>query len=93
MQISPDQSSPWMLDFRKQLIRGKHKAMDVKRDVHDRYNDVIDAGNAKMAWGISKAPTWYRNEKGHVTQNWPFSLIRFWMETKTADPKDFAFSD
>ena len=82
----------YILSCIEQLIRGKHKAMDVKRDVHDRYNDVIDAGNAKMAWGISKAPTWYRNEKGHVTQNWPFSLIRFWMETKAADPKDFAFS-
>ena len=79
----------YVLGCLKLLIGGGHKAMVCKEEVHDAYNEVIDAGNARMAWGISKAPTWYRNEKGRVTQNWPFSLLRFWKQTREPNPEDY----
>jgi len=79
----------YVLGCLKLLIEGGHKGMDVRPDVCDAYNRMIDAGNANMAWGISNAPTWYRNAKGRVTQNWPFTLVRFWNQTKTPDPADY----
>ena len=65
--------------------------MDCRQDVHDAYNDWVDAGNAEMAWGISHANTWYRNEKGRISQNWPYSLLEFWRQTKAPKAADYTF--
>jgi len=34
---------------------------------------IADA-NRQRTWGASTVNSWYKNEKGHVTQNWPFNL-------------------
>jgi 4-hydroxyacetophenone monooxygenase len=73
----------------KMLLEGGHRALDCKPEVHDAYNDRIDAGNMQMAWGVSDVNTWYKNEKGRVTQNWPFSLLEYWRQTRAPDPEDY----
>ena len=37
--------------------------------------------------------SWYKNEQGRVTQNWPFTLREYWEATRTPDAKDFKFID
>jgi 4-hydroxyacetophenone monooxygenase len=74
------------------LMKDGHAAMDVRRDVHDAYNERIDAGNRAMAWGQSSVNTWYKNERGRITQNWPFTLVEFWQQTREPDPADYEFS-
>ena len=54
-----------------------------------RVQRVIDAGNLRMAWGAANVPTWYKNDKGRVTQNWPFDLLEFWTQTRAANPDDY----
>jgi 4-hydroxyacetophenone monooxygenase len=66
--------------------------MDCKQDIHDAYNEWIDAGNLGMAWGQSSVNTWYKNDSGRITQNWPFKLVEFWQQTREADPDDYTFS-
>jgi 4-hydroxyacetophenone monooxygenase len=75
------------------LMEKGHKALDCKQDVHDKYNEMIDAGNLNMAWGAPNVNSWYKNEKGRVTQNWPFSLREFWEQTRSPDPETFRFID
>ena len=65
------------------------KALDVRRDVHDQYNQWIDEGNRGMAWGQSGVNTWYKNASGRITQNWPFTLLEFWQQTRAPDPEDY----
>ncbi len=64
-------------------------AIEVKRDVHDRFNEAIDAENRSMAWGWSSVNSWYKNASGRVAQNWPFTLLEYWQRTKRPDPADF----
>lgn len=73
------------------LIEDGHRAMDCKPDVHDAYNERIDAGNRQMAWGFSKVNAWYKNDKGRVTQNWPFDLIEYWRQTREPNPNDYVW--
>ena len=61
-----------------QLVRGRHRTMSCRPEVHDVYNAEIEAGNEQMAWGVADVPSWYRNERGRVTQNWPFDLLDYW---------------
>ena len=81
----------YILGCIKLLIETGRAAMDCKRDVHDRYNERIDAGNLEMAWGAPNVRSWYKNEAGRVTQNWPFSMHEFWKQTRVPDPEDYVF--
>jgi 4-hydroxyacetophenone monooxygenase len=71
------------------LLRGGHRAMEVRREPHDRYNERVDAQNARMAWGAPGVRSWYKNASGRVSQNWPFPLVEFWRGTQAPDPADF----
>ena len=74
------------------LMREDHAAMDVKQQVHDSYNKRIDEGNRKMAWGQSSVNTWYKNKSGRITQNWPFTLMEFWRQSRDPELTDYTFS-
>lgn len=73
------------------LLEKGCRAMEPRREVHDAYNRLIDAGNAQMAWGAPNVTSWYKNRAGRVTQNWPFTLLEFWTRTRAPDPSDFTF--
>ena len=75
------------------LLRGRHRALDVRKDVHDEYNERVDAENGRMAWGVSDVNSWYKNAHGHVSQNWPFTLLEYWQRTLAPDPGDYEFLD
>lgn len=75
------------------LLERGHAALEVRREVHDAYNELIDEGNLNMAWGAADVPTWYKNAKGRVTQNWPFSLVEFWKRTREPNPDEYRFLD
>ena len=68
------------------LLAGGHRALDVRKDVHDEFNERVDAENALMAWGWSDVNSWYKNEHGHVAQNWPFTLLEYWQRTLAPIP-------
>ncbi len=82
----------YILGCLKLLIEGDKAAMDCRREVHDAYNQKIDAGNLDMAWGSPNVTSWYKNENGRVTQNWPFTLVEFWHQTRAPDAEDYTFA-
>jgi 4-hydroxyacetophenone monooxygenase len=71
------------------LLQGGHRALDVRKDVHDEFNERVDAENSRMAWGTSDVNSWYKNEHGHVAQNWPFTLLEYWQRTLVPDPDEY----
>jgi 4-hydroxyacetophenone monooxygenase len=74
------------------LLGAGHRAVEVRRDVHDRFNVDVDAENRRMAWGASDVNTWYKNANGRITQNWPFTLLEYWRRTLRPDLDDFELS-
>jgi len=79
----------YVLEALHMLLAGGHRSMDCRPEVHDAYNERIDAANRKMVWGAAEVNSWYRNTKGRVAQNWPFSLLEYWHQTRRADPGDY----
>jgi len=76
----------------KHLLENGLTSMDVKQEVHDSYNERIDEGNRRMAWGLSDVNSWYKNARGRTAQNWPFSLLEYWEQTREIDPADYEIS-
>ncbi|MFC3069962.1 flavin-containing monooxygenase [Phenylobacterium soli] len=64
-------------------------AMDVKKAVHDAFNAKVDEANKGWAWGSPHVSSWYKNQFGRVSQNWPFGLIDYWRATLAPNPDDF----
>jgi 4-hydroxyacetophenone monooxygenase len=75
------------------LLEGGHRALDVRTEVHDRFNEQVDAENRLMAWGWSDVHSWYKNERGRVAQNWPFTLLEYWRRTLRPEPGDYELLD
>jgi 4-hydroxyacetophenone monooxygenase len=79
----------YILGCLRMLLESGHRALDVRKDVHDAFNEQVDAENARMAWGASDVNTWYKNARGRITQNWPFTLLEYWRRTLCPDPDDY----
>jgi 4-hydroxyacetophenone monooxygenase len=77
--------------LRELLARGD-AALEVRPEVHDAWNERVDAQNARMAWGASDVSSWYKNAAGKVTQNWPFTLLEYWQRTLAPEPAEYAWS-
>jgi 4-hydroxyacetophenone monooxygenase len=75
------------------LLERGHRALDVRKDVHDEFNEQVDAENRRMAWGASDVNSWYKNELGRVAQNWPFTLLEYWKRTLAPAPDDYELLD
>jgi 4-hydroxyacetophenone monooxygenase len=79
----------YILECMRMLLENDHRSLECRRGVYDDYNEVVDRDNRNMAWGASSVNTWYKNEKGRVTQNWPYSLFEYWERTRTPNPSDY----
>jgi 4-hydroxyacetophenone monooxygenase len=65
-------------------------AMECKTEVHDAFNAWVDAENARMAWGRG-VRSWYVNEHGRVSQNWPSTLLEYWQRTRHLRSEDYTW--
>ncbi|MEJ1970263.1 MAG: NAD(P)/FAD-dependent oxidoreductase [Rhizomicrobium sp.] len=74
------------------LLRSNAGAIEVKKDVHDVFNQNVDAANRQMAWGVPQVTSWYKNKTGRVSQNWPYPLVDYWNATRVPDPDDYELS-
>ncbi len=83
----------YILGLVKLLLERNHRALDVRKDVHDEFNEQVDAENKRMAWGASEVNSWYKNEHGRVAQNWPFTLLEYWQRTLAPNADDYEFVD
>jgi 4-hydroxyacetophenone monooxygenase len=74
------------------LLANGHRVMECRKDVHDEFNQRVDEHNARMAWGIPGVASWYKNQRGRVSANWPFPLFDYWNLTRSPAADDFEFS-
>ena len=79
----------YIVESIRMLLERGSRSMECKPDVHDAFNERIDTANRGMAWGASKVNSWYKNEYGRSAQNWPFSLLEYWQQTRGPNPDDY----
>ena len=81
----------YVLEGIRTLLQGRKHSMRVRPEVYRDYNDRLDQANLDRAWGFSQVSSWYKNAKGRVTQNWPFTALELWRRTRHLDPNDYEF--
>jgi len=73
------------------LVQDGIGSFEVRRDVHDAYNDSVDAQHGRMIWSHRGMDTWYRNAAGRIVTNSPWRVVDYWKLTREVDPDDFVF--
>ncbi len=84
-----EQTAQYIVDAARLLLESGSDALEVKAEVHDSYNDRVEARNRLLAFGFSRVNSWYKNSRGRVTQNCPFPAYEFWQRTKSVDATDY----
>lgn len=74
-----------------ELVRRHGGALEVRRDVHDTYNEEIDAQHAQMIWSHRGMDTWYRNAAGRIVTNSPWRVVDYWAKTRELQLGEFQY--
>jgi 4-hydroxyacetophenone monooxygenase len=86
-----ESSASYIVQCLRMLLEGKQRSMMVTDEAFNSFNEMTDRENARMAWGASSVSSWYKNDSGRVTQNWPLSIDAFFSMTEKPHPGDFTF--
>ncbi|MFG6586957.1 flavin-containing monooxygenase [Sulfitobacter sp. MOLA879] len=81
----------YVMSALEQMFATGAAEIEVREDVHDRYNAEVDAAHAKMVWTHKGMDNWYRNSRGRVVAITPWRNDDFWRMTRRAEPQDFIF--
>jgi 4-hydroxyacetophenone monooxygenase len=71
--------------LRNQPIR----SVECRQEVHDHYNQEIDRLLGQLSWSHPSVSTWYKNAKGRIVTNQPWSLLDYWRLTYEAKLSDY----
>lgn len=74
------------------LAKRGASSLEVRRDVHDHYNQRVDAEHAELVWAHPGMTNWYRNASGRVFSPMPWRLVDYWHMTREVNEADFHFS-
>ena len=80
------------------LVKMREKniaSVDIRREVHDEYNDKVDAEHEQLVWAHPGMSTWYRNSAGRVFSPMPWRFVDYWQMTHDANLDEYhvTFSD
>jgi cation diffusion facilitator CzcD-associated flavoprotein CzcO len=68
----------------ERLWREGLRAIEVRPEVMAAYNRRVQEALRGTAWDRTER-SWYKNEAGRITNNWPWTTLRYWWETRRVD--------
>jgi 4-hydroxyacetophenone monooxygenase len=72
------------------LLEGDHRSIEVRPEVHDDYNERLQAELDTMVWSHpSIRHSWYRNDSGKIFVLSPWRLVDYWSWTARPDVDEF----
>lgn len=71
------------------MIENNISEIEVRGDVHDRYNTEVDAACRAMVWSHPRVTSWYKNKDNRVTVTSPWKLKDYWSLTHEFSPADY----
>jgi 4-hydroxyacetophenone monooxygenase len=81
--------SRYIAEVVKIMAERKALTVEVTAEACASYNEQLDKRLAGMVWSVSSGDTWYRNRKGRVTANMPWTTFEYWEMTQQVDLDDF----
>ncbi len=73
-----------------QMITNGITSAEVRQDIHDEYNEALDAEHGDLVWSHPGMNSWYKNSTGRIFSIMPWRFVDYWAMTRDADLNDFA---
>jgi 4-hydroxyacetophenone monooxygenase len=73
----------------RELLERGLRSLECRKDVHDAYNERVDAQHERMVWRHPRVHSYYNNSKGRVTTNVPWRMLDYWKLTRAPELADF----
>lgn len=74
------------------LVEEGRESIEVHQEVFDDYMAKTGRKLLEFVWSTDYGTSYFRNAKGRVTTNSPWSLFDMWQWTRQADPAHFTFN-
>lgn len=74
----------------REMIESGITSLEVRRDVHDQYNEQLDRLHRDMVWAHPGVKNWYKNARNRVTLTSPWRLLDYWALTREFRLSDFS---
>ncbi|MFD1198052.1 flavin-containing monooxygenase [Brucella gallinifaecis] len=75
----------------REMIENGQSTSEVRQDVHDAYNSLVDRKCANMVWAHPGVSNWYKNKDNRVTVTSPWRLVDYWQLTRSFEPSEYVF--
>jgi len=79
-------------DLLRQVVARGDAAFEIRREVHDTYNETVDAMHDNMVWTHPGMSTYYRNSKGRVVVVNPWRVLDYYRMTRQADLSEYVLT-
>jgi 4-hydroxyacetophenone monooxygenase len=83
----------YIMQALRYMIERDHKVLEVRSDVHDDYNRMVDEKHQNMVWAHPGVMSWYKNKRNRVTVTSPWKLLDYWKLTRNFNADDFAVQE
>ncbi len=80
-----EQQLTYVVDLLERMLDAGQVVAEVKPEPYERHNARVDEAHEQMVWTHPGMDTYYRNARGRVVVNTPFSVIDGWYMTRSAD--------
>jgi 4-hydroxyacetophenone monooxygenase len=81
----------YVMGLLKQVMNGNDWPfeIEVRKDVHDAYNQRVQDAHSRMIWSHRGMSNWYRNAKGRLVAPTPFRNDDYWHMARRTDLSDY----
>ena len=73
----------------REMIENGYATLEVRSDVHDGYNKLVDEKCRNMVWAHPGVTSWYKNRHNRVTVTSPWRLLDYWRLTRHFVPEEY----
>ncbi|WP_162941625.1 flavin-containing monooxygenase [Desertimonas flava] len=74
------------------LARAGRRSIDVRREVFEAYNELLDENLATKVWLDSRQTSYFVNDHGRVVTNAPWQTRQYWRWTRRPELDDYHLS-
>ncbi len=79
----------YIMEAIRHLLVNETAAVEVNRDMFDRYNEELDDALARCIWSHKGMTTYYRNDAGRIVVSSPWKYIDYWERVRDFNPSDY----
>jgi 4-hydroxyacetophenone monooxygenase len=79
----------YIMQALREMIENGYSTLEVRPDVHDGYNKLVDEKCRNMVWAHPGVTSWYKNRHNRVTVTSPWRLLDYWKLTQHFVPEEY----